>query len=439
MSIRIGKAACTTLLLCCLAGSAPESDALGARALALDGAEERGTVPSTECTLGDECERWGTSLEGGGVEATCPTSAGPPTPPVWYQSLADPSCPFGNCTLYDQQLTLDADGSLITLGTVQLPSQIGSGREGGLWFTRHARGGAPLGTALWDFSAPPPGVDIERHGALLRDRTGRALFVSARAVQPFDAPRALQASAFSRAARPSNNSVFSTPRGWGITSALGPTGEWVVASQRTAAAGGPQASVTLYGRNGRTQWMRTWPERNTIEAVQVTDDRAVLVLALELSGGDRHSVLYKLDAHGTVAWRRVVSTTYGAPQVVAAANAIYVAAQVSSMFSSEVHVQKIEWDGARSITWVLPEGGAYTLARGEAGDAFLLQPDSSNPYLPTLEWYAFGAESCQRTLYALPGADQILSYRMGAYADRRGARFFAAVNSIGQLREGGRP
>jgi hypothetical protein len=443
MRHRIGAAASCLALSCCLAHGARAQD---------EDSELQRALDSSECTLGDECERWGPLIEdSGGVEATCRASAEPPTPPVWHQLLSDAfppdaPCPFGRCSVYDQQLTLDADGSLITLAIVDLPSQTWSGREGGLWFTRHARGGALLSSVLWDFSVPPPGIYVERHGALLRDRTGHALFVSSRAVMPFDAPRPLSARGFSRAARPSGPALFSTPSGWGVGAALGPSGDWVVASQRTAAAGELQTSVTRFGRHGRALWNRTWPAYTTIETIQATPDRAILVLAHSLETRER--TLYKLDERGIVAWRRITSRdvvgNWQEPTHVAASKdgSLYVAVLAEADdFSVRIRVQKLAPSGQRTAAWLFPDdaGVEQTLISDESGNVVLALPGFTSDWLPTIDWHAFEGEACHRTSYEWPGASSFAADRVQVQVDRRGARFFATTQMIGQLRERGQP
>jgi hypothetical protein len=443
MKHRIGAAASCVALSCFLARLADAQDEESALAHALE---------SAECTLGDECERWGPLIEDdGGVAATCLASTEPPTPPVWYRLLSDAflpdvPCPFGRCRVYDQQLTLDADGSLITLAAVDLPSRMWSGKEGGLWFTRHAPGGALLSSVLWDFSVPPPGIYIERHAALLRDRTGHALFVSSRAVMPFDAPRPLSAHGFSRAARPAGPALFSTPSGWGVSAALGASGDWVVASQRTPAAGESQTSVIRYGRQGRALWNRTWPAYTTIEAVQVTPDRATLVLARSLETRER--TLYKLDERGVVSWRRTTSRevvgNWQEPTRVAASKdgAIYVAVLVEAEdFTVRVRVQKLAPNGQRTAAWLLPNdaGVEQTLISDESGEVVLALPGFTSDWLPTIDWHAFEGEACHRTSYAWPSLSSSPPDRVLVHADRRGARFFATPQMIGQLRERGQP
>jgi hypothetical protein len=392
------------------------------------------------CTLGAECDRWGQLIEDdGGTEQACIVEPEPPTPIVWYRVLPDLNCPFGRCVLYEQQLTLDADGSLITLGSVQMPSQDWRS-EGGLWFTRYGRGGEPLDSVLWDFSVPPPGIDVARHGALLRDRAGRAVFVSSRAVLPFDAARPLQASRFARGARPATaEPFFSTPKGWGTIAAFGPAGEWVVASQHTAAAGGPQASLTRYGRQGRMSWSRTWPEGSTIEEVHVTSDRDILVLTADLSAFAR--ILYKLDERGRVAWRRVVSAFGDITHVAAASDgAIHLAVLSNGELFPSLHVQILDTSGQGATSWQLSDDGwaEPTLISDESGEVVLALPGSTSDWLPTLDWYAFAGRACRRTSYDLPsvgfGPDRVL-----VRTDRRGARFFATTQMVGQLREGGKP
>lgn len=443
MRDRIGAAANCLALACCLAQGAKAQDEESELQRALD---------ATECTLGDECERWGPLLEdGGGVEATCLASAEPPTSVVWHRLLSDAflpdvPCPFGRCRTYDQQLTLDADGSLITLAAVELPSQWWSGKEGGLWFTRHAPGGSLLSSALWDFSVPPPGIYVERHGALLRDRTGRALFVSSRAVMPFDAPRPLAARGVSRSTQPAGPALFSTPSGWGVNAALGPSGDWVVASERTAAADGPQTSVTRYGRHGRALWTRTWPAYTTIEAVQVTPERASLVLARSLETLER--TLYKLDERGVVSWRRITSRdvvgNWQEPTRVAASKdgSIYVAVLVENVdFTVSVRIQKLAPSGQVTATWLVPDdaGVEQTLISDESGNVVLALPGFTSDWLPTIDWFALEGDACRRTSYEWPSLASVLPDRVLVHADRRGARFFATLQMVGQLRERGQP
>jgi hypothetical protein len=431
MRYRIGDALRMAPLVSCLACGHPAEDPLLARELALD---------DSRCSLGSECERWGTLMEDApALEATCITDpAATATPVVWFQPLAGASCPFGQCELYDQQLSLDTDGSLITLAAVTLPSQYGwTGSEGGLWFTRHSATGRLLSSALSDFSAPPPGIEIERHGALLRDGTGRALFVSSRAVLPFSDPRVLQVSGLSRSlAR--GAPVFSAPPGWGVLAAPSGANEWVVAANRPVAERRTQASVARYDRRGRALWNRSWPEGSAAQALQVTRDQAIAVLVSDAASSLQ--TLYWLDKRGVVAWRRMVGGPRAQTQMVATGDGGLFLTVHENDFQSSLQILKIAADG-QLAAWAMPElmFPVPSLSTDEAGHPMLALPSYSAAGMPTLDWFSFDEGVCQRTSYQWPSASSFVFGRVAVQADRRGARFFASTDMIGQLRERGEP
>jgi hypothetical protein len=391
------------------------------------------------CTLGTECERWGESIQEAELPtAACAATTISPLAMAWVQPLSDIACPFGRCTLYRQQLTLDADGTLVTLGNVQLPSQHGTGQEGGLWLTRHTPSGVPLATGLWDFSVPPPGIELERNGALLRDGSGRALFVSSRAVLPFDAARALSARTLSRGSRLApSSSQFSTAAGWGVSAALGPAGEWVVASLRTRPA---RASVTRFTPQGRISWRRTWPVGSEVQTVQVAPDQAIIALVFEPSSGEY--VVYKLDPSGTVQWRRAVGGRFEASKLaVDAAGLIYIVRSIWDAFPGEVRILQLDAAGHAVVQWNVPDQFIVSpaLATDELGHAAAAIVSFGAGFTPTLDWHDLADGMCARTSYQWPSMESFPLTAPSIYADRHGARFFANSEQVGQLQAGGAP
>jgi hypothetical protein len=335
---------------------------------------------------------------------------------------------------------LDADGSLLTLAAVRLPSQYGDrGSEGGLWFTRHSADGELLHDKLLDFSAPPPGIEIERHAALLRDRSGRTLFASSRDVRPFAAPRPLHVSGLSRSLNASGP-VFNTPPGWGVSAATLPNEEWVVASNRPLAQGRSRASVARHERRGRALWNRTWPEGSDVRALLATQERAIFALVSEATSDAQ--LLYRLDKHGVVTWRRRVGAARDLIQVVATnEGGVLLASLEESGFSSNVSIEQLTGDGQRAGAWLIPEVmfPIPTLASDASGGALLVLPGYDDQRLPVLHWYVLDGAACQHSAYQWPSDSSVIFERVAAQADRHGARFFASPHMIGQLRAGGAP
>lgn len=430
MRCRIGEAGRIASLFVCLACGDPADEPVAERELALDDAR---------CSLGAECERWGTLIEEPPLpELACNASAEPAAPPVWFQPLPPASCPFGSCALYDQQLSLDTDGSLVALSAARLPSQYGfSGSEGGLWITRHSAQGRLLGSQLWDFSAPPPGIEIARHGLLLRDDAGRALFLSSRDVQPFAAPRALSVRGLTRSLALSAT-VFSTASGWGVLAARAAGNDWIVAGMRTLAPGRSEASLARHDQRGRALWVRSWPQGSEVRALQVARDHGVVVIVSDAASDTQ--TLYRLDKRGAVVWRRVLTgaSRFDTAQVATARDgSLFLAWSSQSDFESSFHIQQLAFDGHQLAAWQITQIIALVpcLASDERGQPMLALPGFDAAFMPTIDWFSFDQGACQRTSYQLPTNMSAQLDRVAIQADRRGARFFATNQVIGQLRE----
>lgn len=407
---------------------------------AVNAAAAPDTCSDDACTLGAECERWGDWIvESEQPSASCASTSATATAMAWVQPLSSPTCPFGQCSLYGQQLILDADGTLVTLGEVELPSQHGTGQEGGLWLTRHTSSGMPLAIGLWDFSVPPPGVEVERHGALLRDAGGRALFVTSRAVLPFDAQRSLTARTLSRGHRIApSSSVFSTPQGWGVSAAIGPTGEWVVSSLRTRPA---RASVARFTASGRLSWRRTWPEGSEVRSVHVAADQSIVALVLEADGSG--FAAYNLNARGVLQWRRRLGSQFDGTQLmVDAAGSTFVVRTLQADFSGEVRVVELDAAGRAVVQWLLPDPFFFASPKvtvDEAGRAALALINFGDDLSASVDWLELGGGTCARTKYAWPPASPLAPALESIHADRHGARFFATTTAIGRLSAGGAP
>lgn len=396
---------------------------------------------SADCTVGADCADFGLLVEEAFPNIQDCTAVGPALPMRWIRPLPV-ACPFGECSLYDQQLSLDADASLVTLGAVQLPSQQGTGSEGGLWLTRHTPQGELVGTGLLDFSAPPPGLELERHAALQRDADGHTLLVSSRALLPFDEPRVTRVTRLARGRELTPTlPVFVSSRGWGMATAYdADANEWAVGSQRGFDAE-THAVVARYQRIGRVRWSRSWPSATRLIALQSGPERAVWALILDVDAATH--TLYKLDWAGRIVWRRVISSSQEKSQLLVRPDgASVLSSEESTGFFNNVRVLELDAAGHGRAAFRLADsfGGNAKLALDPSGAAVLPLVGFDAAFLLTLDWYAFQGEGiCQRSPYQWPSDSSFFPDRIVVQADARGARYFASPQFIGQLSEGSAP
>jgi hypothetical protein len=399
-------------------------------------------LESPDCTLGADCADFGPLVEEELPSVQACTSAGAALPMRWIRPLATVACPFGECSVYEQQLSLDADASLVSLGAVQLPSQHGSGFEGGLWLTRYTPAGELVASSLLDFSAPPPGLEVERHAALQRDADGHTLLVSSRTVLPFDEPRATRATRLARGRELTPTlPVFVSPLGWGVTAAYdSEANEWAVGSQRGLDAE-PHAVIARFQRLGRVRWSRSWSAATELVAVQTGPERAVWALIRD-TAADTHS-LYKLDPRGRVVWRRVISSSQEQTQLrVRPDGSSVLASTEPTDFFGNVRLLELDAAGhARAAFRISDLFDASTrLALDPSGAVVLPLAGFDAAFLLTLDWYALPGDGvCQRSSYQWPSDASFFPDRVVVQADARGARYFASPQFIGQLSEGGTP
>lgn len=416
-----------------------------------------GELDPFTCTLGAACEDWGELIDVPSVVATeCEPRGAVQLAPAWYTKLDGIPCPLGRCamsTIASVDILLERDGSLLTLYPVALPSPMQLAREGGLWLTRHDANGSQLGSRLWDFAIPPPGVEVRRHAQLLSDAQGDAMLVAARATFPRDERWPVTVATIGGQGAPKPREPRAqTPayRASAYQSAFGPRGELLVGTLHTTDLE-QRVVLTLFDRRGRLLWNRPWLSAASwteLRALHIDADGGVLVQLLDSFDGpwsEGFTTIARLDGEGNVQWRRQIEDAQTVVQSsFDAAGNVYALSTTWGLDSLEARLERIDRFGQNTGAWsfsdlgfgaaeVLPgQDGAFVVVREEVelGLVLSLVPFSSD--------MAAGA-ACPSTSYSWPGTlDDFFSHTT-ALAESPGGDVYAAFGPVTLKLQGGAP